>query len=309
MLLSPIFYNLLKKSNFNEKDPFFRFVMLNLGILNPIASSVYLSGGASTIIAGEVMLNHGIPVNWLLWLKYLWMPVSLLIILSSYQLNFIYNYFLFNRHSLIIKIEEEEIGNQISIKEKWIISVIFLVLFLWIAGSYLNISNAIPPLIAIILFYFPGINVLNIDDLKKINWNLLIFIGVSISLANLIISSGAGKWLAQYIFFYTQKLSNSRVTFFIILFSMLVLIRLIFPNLTTFNACILPAVLSAADHMHFELLNIAIITILSGVVCFLPFQNISSLLLFENGYYTLNDTILTGFVLTFSIIFVIIFIL
>ncbi len=307
MLLSPIFHNLLKKSGFNKEDSFSRFVMLNLGVLNPIASSAYLSGGASTIIAGEVMSNHGIPMNWLLWLKYLWMPVTLIVVLSSYQLYFIYNYHSLSSSSLSIKIDSTDIGKKISFEEKCIISIILLIIFLWIIGSYLNISNAIPAILAIILLFTPGINILEIDDIKKINWDLLIFIGVSISLANLIISSGAGKWLAEYIFYYAQFLSYSRFTFFLVLFAMLVFIRLIFPNLTTFNACILPAVLSAAGHINYELINIAIVTILSGVVCFLPFQNISSLLLFEKNYYLMSDTILTGFVLIISILLVITF--
>lgn len=309
MLLSPIFHNLLTKSGFNKEDSFSRFLMLNLGVLNPIASSAYLSGGASTIIAGEVMSNHGIPINWLLWLKYLWMPITLIVVLSSYQLYFIYNYHFLKTYSLSIKIDSTDIEKKMSFEEKCIILIILLIIFLWIIGSYLNISNSIPAILAIILLFFPGINILKIDDIKNINWDLLIFIGVSISLANLIISSGAGKWLAEYIFYYAQIFSNSRFTFFLTLFTLLFLIRLIFPNLTTFNACILPAVLSSASHINFGLLSIAIITILSGVVCFLPFQNISSLLLFENNYYLMTDTILTGFVLIISILFVITFFL
>jgi len=307
ILLSPIFHNLLKKSGIKKDDSFSRFLMLNLGILNPIASSAYLSGGASTIIAGEVMSNHGIPMNWLLWLKYFWIPITLVVVFSSYQLYFFYNYHSLNISSLSIKIDSTEIAKKISFEEKCVILIIILVVLLWIVGSYLNISNAIPTLFAIILLYFPGINLLQIDDLKKINWDLLIFIGVSISLANLIISSGAGKWLAEYIFNYAQLLSNSRFTFFLTLFILLFLIRLIFPSATTFNACILPAVLSSAGHTNHDLLLIAIITILSGMVCFLPFQNIPNLLLFDKGYYRIMDTVITGFIIIISAFIAIIF--
>jgi len=306
MFLSPIFFNMIKKSGFKKGDSFSRFIMLNLGILNPISSSAYLSGGASTIIAGEVMSNHGIPINWLLWLKYLWMPITLVIIFSSYQLFFLYNYKSINTLPLSIEMILPKIEKNINFQEKCLIIIIFFVIILWIIGSYLNISTAIPAILGVIFLYFPGINLLVIDDLKKINWDLLIFIGVSISLANLIISSGAGRWLAEYIFDCAYFLSNTRQVFFLMIFLLLSLVRLIFPNLTTYNACVLPAVLSATSYLNEELLSMAIITILAGIVSFFPIQSISSLLLFENNYYTMSDTIITGFTILVSVFIVII---
>lgn len=309
ILLSPIFYNTIKKSNCENKASFSRYVMLNLGILNPISSSAYLSGGASTVIAGEIMSNYGIPINWILWLKYFWLPITLVIIFSSYQLFFLYNYKSINTLPLSVEIVLPKIAKKISFQEKCLITIIIFIILSWIIGSYLNVSTAIPALLGIIFLYFPGINLLVVDDLKKINWDLLIFIGVSISLANLIISSGAGKWLAEYIFNYAYFLSNTRFTFLLMIFLLLSLVRLIFPNLTTYNACILPAVLSAASYLNEELLPMAIITILAGIVSFFPIQNISSLLLFEKNYYTISDTIITGFTIFVSVFVVIIFFL
>lgn len=303
-ILSPIFTETLKNYRLKQNEGFSKYIMLNLGVLNPISSSAYLSGGASAIIAGEIINNYGIGINWLTWMAYLWLPITLIIIISSYSLFFVYNY-----HSLrIIKLSNSEHYQikPLSFTEKYVLFIVSIVIILWILGSFISITPAVPALIGVVLLYLPSFGICNVKDLRNIDWDLIIFIGVSLSLANLLISTGAGKWLAEHITYSARTISTGNLYFIYTSFGFLVLIRLIFPSSTTYNACVLPAMLAVSVNTEINLVNIAFTTILAGTISFFPIQSISSLIMFERNYYKITDTVITGFILLFSTFLVII---
>jgi len=300
-ILSPILLEStkIKNFNFNEDDGFVRFLALNLGMLNPVSSLAFLSGGASTIIAAEIMNKYGVFTNWFSWCYKFFLPITFILIVSSYLLFFIYK-FLFSSEISVLNISSSYFDICLNFRDIYVIVVIIIVIIFWIIGSYINISNAIPPLLGIVLLYLPKLNICDENDLKNINWDLILFFGISISFANLIISTGAGEWFARYIVLLSKAINFKNLYLRYFYFILLSIIRLFFPSLTTFFICILPAIFSSALVMGISLSEISLVAILSGSVTFFPIQTVASLIMFEKKYFKIFDTVICGLILFFS---------
>lgn len=98
-----------------------------------------------------------------------------------------------------VKEEAKKLG-KLTLGEKKFLAIFSIELFLWLTQPWNGINTAVVAIIATSLFFVPGVNLSTWEKANKsINWELLLLVGGSNSLAMAISSTQGSQWLANSI--------------------------------------------------------------------------------------------------------------
>jgi len=305
MVLKPAFKEIFEYSKVNlmKHNSFRKYIMFILGVFNPMASLIFLSGGVAPIFIAEIMRRFDQNITWVKWFLYMGLPVLIAYLLATLVLYLIYSPH-FSKDSLFLPIEKNTF-KAINSQEKYVLFVIGLLLISWVVASFLGVPSAIPAMLGAVLLFLPGIGVLKQKHLFLIDWNLIFMIGVALSISNLLIKNGSIDQIARIIFDVVSIKITSRYAIVISIVLLLTLSRLAFASLLAFLAAVMPATLVLATKLQLDYITICSIIVLTSPILFFPFQLNAYLLASEGEDYTLKDLITTGLIIFISSIVVV----
>ena len=295
MVLKPTFKEIFEHSEVNKANSFGKYIMFILGVLNPMASFIFLSGGAAPIFAAEIMREFDQNITWVKWFLYIGIPVLLVYFLATLVLYLIYSPH-FIKDSLFLPIEKNTF-EALSSKEKYVLFVIGLMLISLVVTSFLGVPSAIPAMVGAVLLFLPGIGVLEQKHLFQIDWNLIFMIGVALSVSNCLIKNGSIDQITRIIFDVVPITITSRFTIVISIVLLLTLSRLAFTSLLAFLPAVMPATLALATQLQLNYITICLTIVLTSSILFFPFQMNIYLIASEGEAYTLKDSITTGLII------------
>jgi len=303
MILKPTFKEVFEHSVVNKANSFSKYIMFMLGVLNPMASFIFLSGGAAPIFAAEIMSKFDQNITWVKWFLYMGLPVLLVYLLATLVLYLIYSPH-FSKGSLFLPIEKNTFTT-LNSQEKYVLFVIGLMLISLVVASFFGVPSAIPAMLGAVMLFLPGIGVLKQKHLFLIDWNLIFMIGVALSVSNCLIKNGSIDQIARIIFDFVSITITSRYTIVFSIVLLLTLSRLAFTSLLAFLAVVMPATLALATKLQLDCITICLIIVLTSSILFFPFQMNTYLVASEGEAYTLKDSITTGWIIFNSSIIVV----
>jgi di/tricarboxylate transporter len=171
-------------------------------------------------------------------------------------------------------------------------------------------NPAVPALLAWICILAPGIGVLTWREFEKnLGWSNFFVIAASLSLAEAMVSSGAGAWLAQFVVGRLPQLSHSPLTVATVLLLAAVPLRLLIPNITGFLAVGIPIAMSIATLTSLNPVVCGLLVMITGdAVLYYPAQSASSLVVYERGYLSTLEIFWFGCLMTIIAIIVALFV-
>lgn len=119
-------------------------------------------------------------------------------------------------------------------------------LFLWATGGKLHtIDTTTTTIIAIALFFFPGIGIMDWKFAQpNIDWGSIVMFGAGIGLGSVLLKTKAATWLA-HVFVSAFSLETASIFLLIaIMAAFLIVIHLGFASATALSSAMIPIVIS-----------------------------------------------------------------
>ena len=262
----------------------------------------------NSILIGLLENQYNIEISFFKWML-IGLPFSIVLIAIIYfvlvKWMFPNKGLKFNASKEIIDSEIKKLG-KITPKEKRVLTIFALTVFLWIFRSVINsmipnldLSDTMISIFgALALFAIPfnlkqGDFILQWNDTQKLAWGILILFGGGLALANGMSESGIVDMIAS-------SISNSKVSI-LVMASLLIVLMLFMTELMSnvaLTAVLAPVVAGIAIGLNIPILYLLIpVTIASSCAFMLPMATPPNAIVFASGYIKVSEMARVGVIL------------
>lgn len=262
----------------------------------------------NSILIGLLENQYHIEISFFKWML-IGLPFSIVLIAIIYfvlvKWMFPNKGLKFNASKEIIDSEIKKLG-KITSKEKRVLIIFALTVFLWIFRSVINsiipnldLSDTMISIFgALALFSLPfnlktGDFILQWNDTQKLAWGILILFGGGLALANGMSESGIVDLIAT-------SISNSKVSI-LVMASLLIVLMLFMTELMSnvaLTAVLAPVVAGIAIGLNIPILYLLIpVTIASSCAFMLPMATPPNAIVFASGYIKVSEMARVGIIL------------
>lgn len=289
-MLIPAYEEVFRSLGVSRGDRLPRVVMLVLGILNPLASSAFMTGGLASMTTSTLLGGF----TWLGWFALMSVPYYLLIAAGGLMIYLMY------RPPAIPA--SDGVQPPVSDRSPWSRSeratmlVILGTSALWLADFIHHWNAAIPALIAAVVLLSPRVGVLSWGEFEKMTgWGNFFFLGTSLSLTQVLISTGAASWFAGVLMATVGGAAGSYAVLVLIVILVASLVHLAIPNQASCIALLIPIVtaFAAATGMNPVAAGL-IVGIAVDTVIVYQVQTVTVLLAYETGHFATRDVLRVG---------------
>jgi anion transporter len=263
-----------------------RAVMLALGMLNPLASSALLTGGITSITAATLLGGF----SWLGWFALMAVPYYALLAAGAVLVRLLTGRF--EAGATPATAAPALAAQPLSAAEIQTLLVLALTAALWMTDRWHHLSPAIPALIGAALLLVSGALSWKTFT-SRLSWDLILTVGVSLSLAALMTRSGAAAWLGDLLLAPLAELSPRALVAGLII--AVVLVHLAITNLAACVALLIPisATLAARAGIDPVVAGLALTITVDAVILY-PVQTASNLMAYEAGLFDRADVVKLG---------------
>ncbi|MBI4528766.1 MAG: anion permease [Deltaproteobacteria bacterium] len=288
IILIPAYQETLKRMGIAGSYRTGRALMLALGVLHTMASSALLTGGMVSMTAATLLGDF----SWLRWFGLMALPYYALLILGGTLL-----------WALVARFEPGALPAHACSKaavfsaSEWrVVLTIGATSLLWFTDALHGLSPAIPALFAAAILLFPGVGVVAWKEFeKRISWELMLTVGVSLSLAQALTETGGAAWLGGLI---VRSLTNAESHPRIVVTALILMVAVIHLAITNLAACI-ALLVPLATNVGLEaglnpMVCGLIVPIVVDAVILYPAQTATVLVAYESGYFDASDVLWFG---------------
>lgn len=302
-VLIPAYREALGDMGLDQSSRAGRAIMLALGLLNPLASSAFLTGGITSITAATLIGGF----SWLGWFSLMAVPYYALLCGGAILLWALVGGF----ESAGRTLEPETAQPPYTAAEKLTLGVLALTAGLWFTDSIHQLSPAIPALLGAAILLLPSVGVISWKTFEsRLSWGLILTVGTSLTLATLMTRSGAAAWLGQLLLEGLSGLVAAPLLLLAALIVAAVLVHLAVTNLAACIALLLPinAMVAAAAGLNPMVTGLALTIAVDAVILY-PVQTAANLMAYDAGYFSRADVVRMGLgmlVLTLAVVMLVI---
>jgi len=200
LIFGSIAYTLLQKNNcVPGKSNFGKALMVGIPTAAAIGGIGTPAGSGLNVLAMSLLESSaGVSLNFLQWTM-IGFPMSVILTLIAWFIikTLIPAEFEYVQGLEDVKKELKDLGS-LSSQEKKFLGIFLIELTLWLTEPIHHINSAVVAIVAASLFFAPGIELVTWDRAKgMVNWELLLLVGGSNSLAQAIAATGSSVWLAN----------------------------------------------------------------------------------------------------------------
>jgi anion transporter len=279
-ILVHVYEEALELGKVPRRHPLSGSIMMALNSINRLASTIFLTGGISPIVAAGLIGG----IDWSRWLLLMSVPYLALLSIGALLIYLIY------REGFELKLPSlpDSEAKPLSGREVRTLLITVGASALWLTDGIHHLHPVAPALLAWIFLLMPRIGVLTWAEFERdIGWTNFFVLASSLSLARALIDSGASEWIAQLIAQAVPQFREQPVLVIAILMATAVPVRLLIPNITGFLATTIPIAMSigAATGVNPVVCGLSVM-IAGDAVLYYPAQSASSLAVYERGYLT-----------------------
>ncbi|MHB1161110.1 MAG: SLC13 family permease [Chloroflexota bacterium] len=296
-MLIPAYEQIFRSLKVSKGDRLARVIMLILGVLNPLASSAFMTGGLASMTTSTLLGGF----TWFRWFALMAVPNYLMMALGG---ALIY---------LLHRPNDGETGGagdggtggrgkprtqnpELGTAERYTILVIAATSLLWLTDFLHHWNAAIPALMAGAALMWPGVGIFSWKQFEKmVSWSNFFFLGASLSLTQALISTGAAGWFAQGILALLGNgiPSTAALALFVILVTSVV--HLAIPNQSACIALLIPVVTAFAHSTGINPVAAGLIVgIVVDTVILYQVQTVTILIAYETGHFSTRDVSRVG---------------
>jgi len=276
-------------------------ILLGLTTSTSIGGMAMVTGSTPAMMA-VAFLGERQPFGFIQW-AYYGLPVSLL----SLMIAFVILRHLYPSPNTTLNldaiIEHKKETEHLTTPQKKVILVFAGTILLWFMGSQIelwlglpaSISSAAMVSILAVLTMF-GLELLDLNDLKSIQWELMFLVGGGILLGEAMIVSGAAGQISSTL----ASLQGVTPTILTVIFSLISLILTNFISNSATSAMLLPIALNIANVLGMTPIPFIMAIALSATIAFItPIGVPSTAMIYSTGQISKDKLIKTGILVAF----------
>jgi anion transporter len=277
-ILVHVYEHALELARVPRRAPLASAIMMALNSINRLASTIFLTGGITPLVAAALIGG----IYWSRWLLLMSVPYLALLAIGSLTIYVRY------RSGLRARLPplEEDVRRPMSGREARTLAITVGASMLWLTDSVHEWHPVVPALIAWICLLAPRIGVLTWREFEcDIGWSNFFVLASSLSLARALTGSGASAWIAQLIVESVPQFRDQPFLVVAILLVASVPVRFLIPNITGFLATTIPLAMSIGSAAGVNPVICGLAVMIAGdAVLYYPAQSASSLVVYERGY-------------------------
>lgn len=279
-ILIHVYDQALELSQVPRGAPLAKAIMLALNSVNRLASTVLLTGGITPVVAAALIGG----ITWSRWLVLMSVPYGILLAIAA---GLIYS---LHRNGFRTSLPMVPPPDRLpfSDAEKRTTLITLGASLLWLTDALHHWHPAIPALLAWVCLLTPGVGVLTWGDFERnLGWANFFVLASSLSLAQALIRSGAGAWMATLLVQSTPAFTQHPLLLIVALLLVTAPVRLLIPNITGFLALTIPIAMSIGQTAGLNPIICGLVVMIAGdAVLYYPAQSASSLVVYERGHLT-----------------------
>jgi anion transporter len=277
-ILIHVYAQALALSGVRPDSPLSRAIMMALNSINRLASTVLLTGGITPVVSASLIGQ----VSWSRWFVLMSVPYGALLLIGAVLI-----YILYRRGFAGGPLIVPETATTPLRPAEWRTLVITIgASLLWLTDAWHQWHPALPALLAWMGLLAPKLGVMSWRDFEHgIGWSNFFVLATSLSLANALMESGAGSWLATGLIQHVPVLKQHPLLVVLGLLVAATPIRLLIPNITGFLAITIPLAMSIGAASGLNPIVCGLLVMMAGdAVLYYPAQSASSLVVYERGF-------------------------
>jgi anion transporter len=273
-ILIHVYEQALELSDVPRGAPLAKAIMLALNSVNRLASTMLLTGGITPVVSAALIGS----ISWSRWLVLMSVPYGVLLALAAGLIYFLHR----GSFSTPLPIAPPTDPVPFSGIERRTALITVGAALLWLTDALHHWHPAIPALLAWVCLLAPGLGVLTWSDFERhLGWANFFVLASSLSLAQALMHSGAGAWMAGLLVHSTPAL------IIVALLLATAPVRLLIPNITGFLALTIPMAMSIGQAAGLNPIICGLVVMIAGdAVLYYPAQSASSLVVYERGHLT-----------------------
>ena len=304
--LSPIIIGIVESLGINKKSQVAALLMVGATQADTFWNIMIQTAAAQNLVAvGFIQTQMNTTIPWIDWLLAA-APYSMLMVTILYFVT-----------QALIKPEFKELkGGDVhianmrreigpmSLNEKKLLVISIGLLFLWATGGKLHtIDTTTTTIIAIALFFFPGIGIMDWKFAQpNIDWGSIVMFGAGIGLGSVLLKTKAATWLA-HVFVSAFSLETASIFLLIaIMAAFLIVIHLGFASATALSSAMIPIVISIVIGHDADGLNpLGVTMLMQYAICFglvLPVNSPQGMVAYGTDTFDVKTFMRTGIPMT-----------
>ncbi|OPY92827.1 MAG: L-tartrate/succinate antiporter [Syntrophaceae bacterium PtaU1.Bin231] len=285
--LLPAYQETFRELRLSREDGLLKSVVLTLGLLNPLASSAFMTGGLAPMTTATMLGGF----TWWKWFFLMSVPYYALMVLGGLWIAAVYP---FPVHRFPPK--PTTAPSPLASQEIRVIAVFLLTSILWLTDFWHGLHPAIPALIAALLLCDRISGVLSWKEMEQaVPWSIFLVLGASFSLAQALIATGAAGWFADAFSRITLQFRAHPSAVAALVVAMTVVIHLGIANMSACIALLIPITTLLAQVLHMNPLVFGLIVGISvDAVILYPVQTATNLVAYETGLMDGRDVLKVG---------------
>lgn len=304
--LSPIIIGIVESLGINKKSQVAALLMVGATQADTFWNIMIQTAAAQNLVAvGFIQTQMNTTIPWIDWLLAA-APYSMLMVTILYFVT-----------QALIKPEFKELkGGDVhianmrreigpmSLNEKKLLVISIGLLFLWATGGKLHtIDTTTTTIIAIALFFFPGIGIMDWKFAQpNIDWGSIVMFGAGIGLGSVLLKTKAATWLA-HVFVSAFSLETASIFLLIaIMAAFLIVIHLGFASATALSSAMIPIVISIVMGHDADGLNpLGVTMLMQYAICFglvLPVNSPQGMVAYGTDTFDVKTFMRTGIPMT-----------
>ncbi len=286
-ILLPAYQEVFRALGLSRQDNLGKAIVLTLGLLNPFASSAFLTGGLAPMTTATLLGGF----TWWRWFFFMGVPYYALLVLGAF---WVWRVNPSGRRNL--ECREAEAPGPFTLAEIRVFAVLVLTSLLWLTDFWHGLPPAVPALLAACLLAFPRVGVLAWRDVQEaVPWATFLVLGASLSLAEALLHTGAAAWFAALCVRLIGGFQGQPwlvVTFLVLMIST---VHLGIANMSACIALLIPVTTNLAQELQMNPLVFGLIVgIAVDAVVLYPVQTATNLLAYETGLIRGGDVLKVG---------------
>ncbi|WP_277302124.1 DASS family sodium-coupled anion symporter [Veillonella caviae] len=304
--LAPIIIGIVESLGINKKSQVAALLMVGATQADTFWNIMIQTAAAQNLVAvGFIQTQMNTTIPWIDWLLAA-APYSMLMVTILYFVT-----------QVLIKPEFKELkGGDVhianmrreigpmSLNEKKLLVISIGLLFLWATGGKLHtIDTTTTTIIAIALFFFPGIGIMDWKFAQpNIDWGSIVMFGAGIGLGSVLLKTKAATWLA-HVFVSAFSLETASIFLLIaIMAAFLIVIHLGFASATALSSAMIPIVISIVMGHDADGLNpLGVTMLMQYAICFglvLPVNSPQGMVAYGTDTFDVKTFMRTGIPMT-----------
>lgn len=304
--LAPIIIGIVESLGINKKSQVAALLMVGATQADTFWNIMIQTAAAQNLVAvGFMQSQLGAAVSWSDWLLAA-APYSILMATILYfvtQALIKPEFKELKGGDVQIATMKQELGSM-KVNEKKLLVISLGLLFLWATGGKLHtIDTTTTTIIAIALFFFPGLGIMDWKFAQSnIDWGSIVMFGAGIGLGSVLLKTKAATWLAG-VFVNAFSLETASVFLLIaIMAAFLIVIHLGFASATALSSAMIPIVISIVIGHSAEGLNpLGVTMLMQFAVCFglvLPVNSPQGMVAYGTDTFDVKTFMRTGIPMT-----------